>query len=515
MLGLDGVPWPLLEEWAAAGDLPNFARVIEEGAAGPLQSTTPASTPLAWPSIATGVWPDQHGIYSFQHVTPEYTHEMYTRTDIRQPQLWDICSPAVVGNVPMTYPVEEIDGKMVGGMMSPEINEDYTHPPELAATIRSELPNYEISLNWAEYFDDQDRIVADITALLEARRELMRLLMDTGEWELFFFTYTEPDRLQHLIWDREILLDHYRKLDRILGEVIEYVAAADGTLFVVSDHGFGPIDKRITPNATLEAEGLLRRERPSGTGSLLERVGLTKDRLRDTLDRVGLDEDVLIKKYLPRSLVDRLAATVPGDHYLYDLEHAETQAFAHEFGNLYINDTERFTDGAVDPAAVPEVKAELVSVLESLTDPETGEAVLDVHDGDDVFPRDPDSPDLVLEPASGYAVSFSLSEEPFVEPQADADHESEGVFLAWGPAIEAASRPTAASVVDVAPTVLHHCGYPIPHRADGRVLTEIFATDIPEAEIDTHAYDRAGEDRTVEEDFEDVQERLKGLGYME
>ncbi|WP_321169649.1 alkaline phosphatase family protein [Halorarum salinum] len=61
VLGLDGVPWPLLERWIGFGGLPSFERLFEEGSAGPIGSTTPASTPLAWPSITTGTWPDKHG----------------------------------------------------------------------------------------------------------------------------------------------------------------------------------------------------------------------------------------------------------------------------------------------------------------------------------------------------------------------------------------------------------------------------------------------------------------------
>ncbi|NIR37171.1 MAG: phosphodiesterase, partial [Actinobacteria bacterium] len=53
VLGFDGVPWTLLTRFVEAGALPNVERVMAEGAAGPLESTTPPTTPLAWPSIAT------------------------------------------------------------------------------------------------------------------------------------------------------------------------------------------------------------------------------------------------------------------------------------------------------------------------------------------------------------------------------------------------------------------------------------------------------------------------------
>jgi len=167
VLGLDGVPWRLIEQWSDEGELPNFARMREEGASGTLESTRPPTTPLAWPSIATGVWPDKHGIYGFQNLSSEYSHEMYTSRDLQQPALWEQLGPAHVGNVPMTYPVSEIDGTMVTGMMTPSTDREFTHPPELRDEIESRIPNYEISLDYPEYadrLDDFEVAVDDVLA---------------------------------------------------------------------------------------------------------------------------------------------------------------------------------------------------------------------------------------------------------------------------------------------------------------------------------------------------------------
>lgn len=517
ILGLDGVPWELIAEWANAGELPAFRRVIEEGAAGPLRSTKPASTPLAWPSIATGVLPDRHGVYGFQRVTSEHTHEMYTSDHVREVELWDVMTPAVVGNVPMTYPVDEVDGKMVAGMLSPGVNERFAHPPELVDAIEREIPDYRIGLTWAEYAGRERELLDDVASLLEARRELMRLLMETEDWQLFFFTYTEPDRLQHLVWEESKLLDHYRSLDDILGEVLDYVRTRDATLYVVSDHGFGPISNRVVANGILEREGYLTRKWGGNDNSVLQRVGFTKSNVSKLMNAIGIDEHAIARKYLPRSVADFAASAVPGDHFLYDVDHAETTAFAHEHGNVYVNDSERFTDGPVDPAEVPSVKRDLTSTFRAVTDPATGERVLEVHDGDELFPRDPNSPDLVLEPKQGYGVSFSLSDAEFVTPDANADHHEEGIFLAWGPNVAAGTRPREATVVDVAPTVLHASGHPIPESADGRVMREIFTRDSPPAvrTVETKRYNETGSGSGVDDDFGQVKERLRGLGYVE
>jgi predicted AlkP superfamily phosphohydrolase/phosphomutase len=523
VLGLDGVPYERLRTWAAAGELSNFAAFIEDGAAGPLASTKPANTALAWPSIATGVRPDKHGIYAFYKLGTNYRHRVNTGADVSHPSLWEMVSPATVVNVPMTYPAASIDGRMVTGMMTPGRNEGFTHPPDLAATIEGRVPDYEIGLDWNEYRDRPDEFPAALASLVDARRELMNDFLDE-DWRLFFFVYTAPDRLQHLLWEEDVLLEHYKQLDAVLGDARAAAADRDANLFVVSDHGFGPIEKNVHPNRVLADAGYLTPKSDTGTRSTLSRIGLTKERVLGTLSGIGIDTNDLAKR-LPRALVDRLAAGIPGENVRYDVAYDETTAFVHAQGTLYINDTERFEQGIVPPNRVATLKAELTDTLTRVRDPDTGERVLDVHDGDELFPTDDAAPDLVVEPREGYYVKPSLSDTVFSDPgNHAADHRPEGIFLAEGPDIAAGATPTDASVLDVAPTVLHSMGEPIPTTADGRVLDELFAPDSPPAEraVATTDYTRSDDEPCVDDgstddegDFSDVEERLRGLGYVE
>jgi arylsulfatase A-like enzyme len=87
--------------------------------------------------------------------------------------------------------------------------------------------------------------------------------------------------------------------------------------------------------------------------------------------------------------------------------------------------------------------------------------------------------------------------------------------------VAAGVTPEDATVYDFAPTVLHGLGKPIPHDADGRVLTEIFQSDSPPGTAAVESLDYGGQDRADgrekedDDDFSDVEDRLKGLGYME
>lgn len=522
VLGLDGVPWNLIDRWSESGELSTFSRLRATGAAGPLASTTPASTPLAWPSIATGTWPDKHGLYWFRHLEGNHTHRVNTSHDISQPALWELLKPAVVGNVPMTYPATEIDGAMVTGMMTASRDEGFTHPSELADEIAEQIPEYEIGLNWTEYDGDSDAFLTDFDGILDARIDLFELLLSQNDPRLFFFVFTEPDRLQHLSWDEDVLLEYYRRLDDVLATALEYAEQRSMNLFVVSDHGFGPVSTLVSGNRVLEDAGFLTRKENTGTRGALDRMGITKEGVRSWLSTVGIDEERLVES-LPQGFVDMVSLQVPGNRALYDVNYEETAAFFHGDGCLYVNDTERFENGTVAPDDVERVKAEVASVLADVEDPEIGMAVFEVHDGGELYPNDEHSPDLVVEGVADYEIQTSLADEVFQEAKTKAaGHRSEGIVLAHGPDIEPGSTPEAATVVDVAPTVLHLCGEPVPEASDGRVLSELVAADSPAADavVETAPYSKGESASTDAVDTEgdvdeDVEQRLKGLGYID
>jgi len=517
VLGLDGVPWYLLERWVANDELEHFGRLVDEGAAGGLESTVPPTTPLAWPSIATGVGPDKHHVYGFQKLSGEHTQRLYASGDVDSPALWDILSPALVGNVPLTYPAPDIDGKLISGMFTPQLDEHSTHPPSFREAVLDRVPDYELGLDWNQYVGEETQFLTDLADLVEKRREVMELLMAQEDWRLFFFVYTAPDRLQHLVWNEEMLLEHYQHLDEILGDVMAYVAERDATLYVVSDHGFGPISKQVAINRVLENAGLLTRREETVTRDVLGRFGVSRDSVTNVLDSVGISKRML-QSSLPDWLLDSVATRLPGDHALYDVDYSRTKAFAFTVGTVYVNDTGRFEQGCVDPVDVPAVKREVAEALGAVRDPETGTKVLTVYDGDELYPADDSSPDLVVSAVDGYERHKSITDSVFSDTGGKAaGHRSEGVLFAWGPDIKPGSTPADAEVVDVVPTLLHGLDEPIPDDTDGKVLTEIFAPGSGPAtrQIETRRYETEHSSQTDVEDSEDVQTRLRGLGYIE
>ncbi len=48
VFGLDGATWDIAKPLMAAGRMPNLARLVAEGTAGPLASTVPPISAAAW-----------------------------------------------------------------------------------------------------------------------------------------------------------------------------------------------------------------------------------------------------------------------------------------------------------------------------------------------------------------------------------------------------------------------------------------------------------------------------------
>ena len=65
VLGFDGMDPQLAERWMREGLLPNFSRLAANGSYQALGTTTPAQSPVAWSSFATGTGPGEHGIFDF------------------------------------------------------------------------------------------------------------------------------------------------------------------------------------------------------------------------------------------------------------------------------------------------------------------------------------------------------------------------------------------------------------------------------------------------------------------
>jgi predicted AlkP superfamily phosphohydrolase/phosphomutase len=99
------------------------------------------------------------------------------------------------------------------------------------------------------------------------------------------------------------------------------------------------------------------------------------------------------------------------------------------------------------------------------------------------------------------------------------DHYPLGAFAAAGPGIRRGARLHAGSILDVAPTVMHLFGEPIPLEMDGRLLVQLFEPGWLAAHPPRHAEERGGwaqpEATPLTEASDEMMEKLRGIGYFE
>ena len=147
ILGFDGMDPDLVERWMKEGQLPNIARLTQQGAFRRLETTTSPESPTAWASFATGVNPGKHNIFDFLvrdtktylpdlgMVRREPARFLLDYVPIAKPKVhsirggtsfWVTAGQAGVRStiltVPITYPPEEVpSGKLLSGLPLPDI----------------------------------------------------------------------------------------------------------------------------------------------------------------------------------------------------------------------------------------------------------------------------------------------------------------------------------------------------------------------------------------------------------
>ncbi len=118
LIGVDGGDWSIIDPLIAAGRLPNFKKIKDEGATGPLKTIEPILSPLLWTTIATGKLPEEHGILSFTVAEPGSDRKTpITRYHRKVDTIWNFLGDFgrkvdIVGWL-ATFPAEDINGVMV------------------------------------------------------------------------------------------------------------------------------------------------------------------------------------------------------------------------------------------------------------------------------------------------------------------------------------------------------------------------------------------------------------------
>ncbi len=150
VLGLDGMDPHLVSRMMREGMLPTFSRIARDGYFGPLGTSTPPQSPVAWANFITGANPGRHGIFDFIHRDPA-TYLPYLSTSRSEPAdksvtvgdyviplssgkihdlrkgraFWEILEdyeiPATVFKMPSNFPPTATRQRTFSGMGTPDI----------------------------------------------------------------------------------------------------------------------------------------------------------------------------------------------------------------------------------------------------------------------------------------------------------------------------------------------------------------------------------------------------------
>jgi predicted AlkP superfamily phosphohydrolase/phosphomutase len=275
-------------------------------------------------------------------------------------------------------------------------------------------------------------------------RERERMLLDELARQkegLVFCLFDTPDRVQHMFWRfgepehpanfgrpspefAQVIADTYRRGDEVLGNAMAHVD--DRTLLVaMSDHGFNSFQRGVHLNTWLLDNGLLALKPGAEPG-----------------DEAG--------------------------EMLRHVDWSRTKAYALGLGSVYLNLAGREASGIVTAQEAPQVEAAIRAGLESLRDPDRGTpAVRGVRTRRELYhgPYAAESPDLVVQFAAGYRVSWSAAMGGVARGHFEdntrrwsGDHIIDPALV---PGVLAMNRPfrgDAARLVDLAPTILAALG---------------------------------------------------------
>jgi predicted AlkP superfamily phosphohydrolase/phosphomutase len=545
VFGLDGATFDLIRPWVAQGHLPNLGRLMERGVSGDLASTLPPVTSPAWPSFMTGMNPGKHNVFDFIRPNAgDFT--LVNATSLRAPTIWQIASAAGlrvgVMNVPVTFPVQPVNGFMVSGLLSPT-HGDISYPADLLAPYASRLGPYRVALRVQYKEGNEEAFLADALELIELRGRYALHLMRDRPWDLFMVHFIALDNLQHALWKfidpthpryrpelaekfGDGLLRAYQQVDAQVGRLIEQAQqlAGEVNVVVMSDHGFGPLHYIVNLNNHLLKHGLLRLKRHPWTQlkALLFRSGLTPAGVYRWLERLGIQNIVARVSKKSRNQVVSMFLS------FNDVDWSRTVAYSMgHVGQVYLNRRGREVQGIVeDGAAYVAVRERVVDALHQLTHPQTGLPLLDeVIYGPDVThgPYADQAPDLHLILDGYRCIAFPLfaTNKEVVTQQIRGDsgcHRGNGIFIGHGPAFRQGTIVDESQITDLAPTILHLLGLPVPGDMDGRVLDETLSPGLLDAHpvrFDQARIAREGKETVLSsEDAAEIEERLRALGYL-
>jgi predicted AlkP superfamily phosphohydrolase/phosphomutase len=435
-IGIDGTPYSFFTRLIAEGRAPNAARLAEQGSLLRMDSTWPWVSSVAWSTMMTGVNPAKHNIFGFIDRDPTtYKQFIPTSRNMKSKTLWEILSDAgkrvIVVNVPVTYPPRPVNGILVGGFLSPNLDKA-VYPTSYVPTLKS--LGYILDADPWKARESKDLALQEVNAALDGRIRTLFHFFEQEEWDYFHVHIMETDRLHHFLWQQmeeghptyaPAFYDFYGRIDDMLGQL---AARLDDntTLMWMADHGFCTIKKEFYVNKWLADNGWLKLR------------NLPPDRKK------GLDE------------ID-----------------PSSVAYSLDPGRVFIRVRGREKEGPVAPGAEYQaLRDEIATAALELRDPDDGQPIFQAAFRREEIYQGPyleQAADLILAPYDGYDPKGPLYKETLTHKGEElvGMHTYDDAMLYLG---GHSCSPGRFSVLNVMPTILHLMGVARPPELDGESL---------------------------------------------
>ena len=485
VVGLDGGSWRVLDPLLAAGQLPTLARFVGEGTSGVLTSIEPTFSPVVWTSIATGKVAAKHGVHSFYSLQ---------NVDLHAGRFWEVVAkrgePVGMFQWLITWPPDALPGFIIPAWLARDAR---TNPPGLRFLKRLEMSfQQHHPLSARDTGEIGVRLVRHGLRFGTAARagvEMAGAVMDGDSRAKY-----RAGKLAQLDINADVFLSLYRQWHPRVASIVVYAADA-------LSHTYWRYHE---PEAFPDVKP--------------EEVAKYGDTIRECYRRF----DAMLARVLATA-GDDVNVLVVSDHGFQPAEdHLRTVSA--EGLLAAVGESEHFHGQAINQEAyllhrtpeAPEVKADVERTAAKLR-----------------ALRHAGKPLIEVEITQPHALTARLLDTPLdmngtVETESgpkplesvvtvtswSGSHELAGIILARGPQIRRGVRLQSASLLDVAPTVLHMLGLPVAADMDGHVLTDMLATETPIETVATIDGDMPK--RTVEAAApeEDVTDRLRSLGYV-
>jgi len=456
IVGFDGATWDLINKF----ELPNFKKLMENGVVATMKSTYPPITIPAWPCMFSGYNPGKIGAVDFYRREQNSSFKLVSSKMWKGKLIWDRLKNKkfLVLNIPFTYPPYRINGDIISIDFSPLSG--YTYPPELEKELEKKFDIYSI----------RDSEKKGLKELYEKERVILKIfkyLIKKNNYDVAIVRFGIPDQATHKTTRfQEIEHCHYL-MDELLGEIVR--SADFDYLFLVSDHGVQKSERRFCINTWLYKNGYLS----------LTLKGKMYLIFRQFYEKLAFKKYIkaFIKKISNYSHNEPKKMWIPYMPAVLNLiNYKKSLAFGYLSNSLKQSPIYLQIDSSIPEYdnLIKKLSRELLLIRD-----DHGERVIErvfakhkIYSGKHID----NMPDIVVE--ANRCILTSLL--PNVFPKVTSyTHSVDGIFVASGKCIKKGEKINTVKIYDIAPTLFHILGLPVPEDIDGRVLTELFVPNSP------------------------------------